>query len=96
MRSQIFDMEQASRNVVDGMSLFQAADGFLDGTAKALQRMKMLAVQAANGTYDEVDRDAIQLDIARLTSEINMKATFADFNGIKLFDGSNVGFYEYD
>ena len=62
--SQINGLNQASRNANDGISLAQTAEGALDETTNALQRMRTLAVQAANDTNTKSDRQAIQLEIS--------------------------------
>ncbi|MDR2531406.1 MAG: flagellar hook protein, partial [Oscillospiraceae bacterium] len=67
MRSQIRGLAQAIRNSNDGISLIQTAEGGLNETHAILQRMRELAVQSANGTYkDELDREAIQLEVDAL------------------------------
>lgn len=89
MRGQINGLEQASKNAQDGISLIQTAEGALNETHDILQRMRTLAVQSANGTYqDEVDREAIQLEVDALKSEIDRISTSTHYNGIKLLDGS--------
>lgn len=92
MRGQINGLEQASKNAQDGISLIQTAEGALNETHDILQRMRTLAVQSANGTYqDEVDREAIQLEVDALKSEIDRISTSTHYNGIKLLDGSLSG-----
>lgn len=92
MRGQINGLEQASKNAQDGISLIQTAEGALNETHDILQRMRTLAVQSANGTYqDEVDREAIQLEVDALKSEIDRISTSTHYNGIKLLDGSLGG-----
>lgn len=92
MRGQINGLEQASKNAQDGISLIQTAEGALNETHDILQRMRTLAVQSANGTYqDDVDREAIQLEVDALKSEIDRISTSTHYNGIKLLDGSLGG-----
>lgn len=92
MRGQINGLEQASKNAQDGISLIQTAEGALNETHDILQRMRTLAVQSANGTYqDEVDREAIQLEVDALKSEIDRISTSTHYNGIQLLDGSQSG-----
>ena len=86
--SQINGLNQASRNANDGISLAQTAEGALDETTNALQRMRTLAVQAANDTNTKSDRQAIQLEIEQLVSEINRIGSTTQFNGKNLLDGS--------
>ena len=89
MRSQIRGLGQAIKNANDGISLIQTAEGGLNETHAILQRMRELAVQSANGTYqDELDREAIQLEVEALKSEINRIASSTEYNKIKLLDGS--------
>ena len=87
--SQINGMNQASRNANDGVSLAQTAEGALDETTNALQRMRTLAVQAANDTNSLSDRQAIQLEIDQLVNEIDRIAKTTQFNGKNLLDGSD-------
>ena len=90
--SQINGMNQASRNANDGISLAQTAEGALDETSNALQRMRTLAVQAANDTNSDSDRQAIQLEVDQLVSEINRIGSTTQFNGKNLLDGSDGSF----
>jgi flagellin len=90
--SQINGMNQASRNANDGISLAQTAEGALDETTNALQRMRTLAVQAANDTNSLSDRQAIQLEIDQLVSEINRIGNSTQFNGKNVLDGSDIEF----
>ena len=92
MRSQIRGLGQAIRNANDAISLIQTAEGGLNETHAILQRMRELAVQSANGTYhDELDREAIQLEVDALKSEIDRIASSTEYNKIKLLDGSLGG-----
>jgi flagellin len=92
MRAQISGLEQASSNVKDGISLVKTAEGAMQEVQDMLNRMVTLATQSANGTYDEsVDRDNLQKEVDQLTTEINRIADSANFNGIKLLDGSMDG-----
>jgi flagellin len=88
MRSQIRGLETASRNANDGISLIQTAEGALNETHSILQRMKELAVQAANDTNTETDRAEIQKEIDQLKTEITRIAEQTEFNTKKLLDGS--------
>ena len=92
MRSQIRGLSQAINNANDGISLIQTAEGGLNETHSILQRMRELAVQSANGTYqDDTDREAIQLEVDALKSEIDRISTSTEFNGMQLLDGSLGG-----
>jgi flagellin len=88
MQSQIGGTGQAVRNVADGMSLLQTAEGALGGTQTMLGRIEMLSVQAANGTLTDEQRGFIQMEIDQIKSEINRTASATNFNGINLLDGS--------
>jgi flagellin len=70
--------------------MLQTADGALTGIASMLQRVRELAVQAANGSYSANDRVAIQSEVAQLASEIDRSANAAQFNGTRLFDPSQA------
>lgn len=89
MRAQIKGLEQAQQNANDGISLIQTAEGGLNETHAILQRMRELAVQSANGTYqDSVDRENLQKEVTALTSEIDRISKATNFNKINLLDGS--------
>ena len=89
MRAQITGLETAQKNAKDGISLVQTAEGALTEVHDMLNRMVELATQAANGTYDDaVDRNNLQSELDQLRTEIDRISDSANFNGIKLFDGS--------
>lgn len=88
MRSQIRGLDMAERNTLDGVSFIQTAEGALSSTHSILQRMRELAVQAANDSYADSDRGAIQEEINQLTNEINRIGNTTEFNTKKLLDGS--------
>ena len=89
MRAQITGLNAASKNVKDGISLVKTAEGAMQEIQDMLNRMDYLATQSANGTYqDEVDREALQKEVNQLKDEINRIADSANFNGIKLLDGT--------
>ncbi len=92
MRAQITGLNAAQKNVKDGISLVKTAEGAMQEIQDMLNRMDYLATQSANGTYDnEVDRAALQKEVDQLRTEINRIADSANFNGIKLLDGSLDG-----
>ena len=92
MRAQITGLETAQKNAKDGISLVQTAEGALTEVHDMLNRMVELATQSANGTYDNTtDRAQMQKEMDQLRSEINRIADSANFNGIKLLDGSMDG-----
>ena len=89
MRAQITGLNAAQKNVKDGISLVKTAEGAMQEIQDMLNRMDYLATQSANGTYqDEVDREALQKEVNQLNEEINRIAESANFNGIKLLDGT--------
>lgn len=88
MRGQIRGLEQASRNAQDGISLIQTAEGALNETHSILQRMRELAVQSANGTTTDADRNAIQDEFNQLLDEIDRIADTTEFNTKTLLNGS--------
>ena len=91
MRSQIRGLTQASTNAEDGISLIQTAEGALNESHSILQRMRQLAVQAANGTETDDDRGNIQDEIEQLQDELDRIAETTEFNTMKLLDGSFDG-----
>jgi flagellin len=86
--AQINGLNQAARNSADGISLAQTAEGALQEVTSNLQRIRELAVQAANATNSASDRAALQAEVDQLVSEMDRVATTANFNGVKLLDGS--------
>ena len=88
MRSQIRGLNQATRNAQDGISLIQTAEGALAETHSMLQRMRELAVQAANGTNTDADLEEIQKEIDQLKEEIDRIAQKTEFNTKTLLNGS--------
>ncbi|AID44530.1 Flagellin domain-containing protein FliC4 [Candidatus Arthromitus sp. SFB-mouse-NL] len=91
MRSQIRGLNQASRNAQDGISMIQTAEGALSETQAIAQRMRELAVQSANGTYTDEDRELINQEFGQLRSEIDRIATDTDFSGSKVLNGDKSG-----
>lgn len=89
MRAQITGLDKAQDNAKDGISLVQTAEGALTEVHDMLNRMVELATQSANGTYENAtDRAQLQKEVDQLKSEIDRIADSANFNGIKLLDGS--------
>lgn len=88
MRTQIRGLNRASLNIQDGTSLLQVGDGAMQFMHDIMQRMRELAVQSANDTNELMDRQAIQLEIDQLITEIDDIARNTEFNGKRLFDGS--------
>ena len=91
MRGQIRGLNMASRNAQDGISLIQTAEGALDETHAMLQRIRELAVQAANDTNFTSDRTKIEDEIKELTQEITDITTKTEFNKKKLLSGGLSG-----
>ena len=89
MRAQIPGLDAAQKNVKDGVSLVKTAEGAMQEIQDMLNRMDYLATQSANGTYDnDVDRKNLQKEVDALKTEIDRIADSANFNDIKLLDGS--------
>ena len=90
MRAQISGINQGVKNAQDGISMVQTFEGALTETDSILQRMRTLATQSANGTYqDDVDREAIQLEFDQLNDELNQIAD-TDFNGVVVLNGGEM------
>ena len=90
MRGQIRGLNMAAKNAQDGISLIQTAEGALNETHAILQKMRELAVQAANDTNTQEDRAEIQKEINQLTSEINRIGNTTEFNTMKLLNGDRA------
>lgn len=88
MSSQIRGITVATRNANDGISMAQTASSSLQSVTNMLQRMRELAVQSSNATLSSANRASIQVEVTQLKSEIDNISKTANFNGIKLFDGS--------
>lgn len=88
MTSQIRGLNQAVRNANDGISMIQTAEGATKEITNMLQRMRELAVQAANDTNTSADRSALTAETTQLTEEITRIAENTTWNGMKLLDGS--------
>ena len=86
--SQIKGLNVAVRNAGDGIALAQTAEGALGSMNNNLQRIRELAVQSANATNSDVDREALQAEVEQLVAEITRTSEETDFNGRKLLDGS--------
>lgn len=87
LRSQIRGLQQASRNAADGISFIQTTEGYLQENSSVLQRLRELAVQAANGIYTAEDRMQIQVEVSQLVDEIDRIASHAQFNGMNMLTG---------
>ena len=87
MRSQIRGLNQASKNIQNGVSFIQTTEGYLAETTDILQRVRELAVQAANGIYSDEDRMQIQVEVSQLVAEVDRIASVAQFNGMNMLTG---------
>jgi flagellin len=88
LRAQMRGSQKALDNVQDGMNMLNIADGTMQSITDAVQRMRELAVQAANDTYSTAQRSAMQTELDSLSSGITQMAEAAQFNGINLLNGS--------
>lgn len=88
LRTQINGLQQADKNVQDGISLIQTAEGGLEELHTILQRMRVLSIQAANQTLTTTDRTLIQMEVTQLLSEITRMNSTVEFNTIKLISGA--------
>jgi len=87
MDTQVRGLKQANRNAMDGISLIQTAEGALNEVHAMLQRIRELAVQVSNGTYDSQDRRAVQDEVKQLQDEIQRISDHIEFNERKLLNG---------
>ena len=90
LKSDIRALQQASRNAADGISLVQTAEGSLDEVNNILLRLRELSEQAATETLGEQERGFLNDEFQNLLDEIDRIAGTAEFNGIKLLDGTNT------
>lgn len=88
MRNQITALDQAMRNVNDGISMTSTGEGALSEVHSMLGRLKTLAIQSANGTYTTLARENIDAEKAQLLDEINRIGQTSDFDDIPLFDAA--------
>lgn len=88
MHSQIKALEQSNRNTSDGISVVQTAEAALGELENILQRMRELAVQAADESYGDDDRDSIQAEITQLMKEVDRISTDTEYNTMPLLDGT--------
>jgi flagellin len=90
MRSQVRGLSQAQRNIQDGISMVQTAEGNLDEVHSMLQRVRELAVQYKNGSLDSNAQTSIQNEVNQLASEISRIGSSAAFNGINLLNTTST------
>jgi flagellin len=96
LRAQVTGLKRASANAQDGISMLQTAEGALNETHSILQRMRELAVQAANGTWTTNDRVEMQNEVDQLVSEINRVSSTTELNTKKLLDGTATALISTD
>jgi len=87
LRGQIRGLNQAERNIENGVSFIQTSEGYLQETQDILHRLRELAVQSANGVYTAEDRMQIQVEVSQLVDEVNRIASHAQFNGMNMLTG---------
>ncbi|MCL2215112.1 MAG: flagellin [Treponema sp.] len=87
LRAQVRGLNQASKNAMNGISFIQTSEGYLQETQDILQRLRELAVQAANGIYTQEDRMYIQIEVSALVDEMDRIANHAQFNGMNMLTG---------
>lgn len=87
MNMQLRGLSNASQNASDGVSVVQTAEGTMQEMQDMIQRMSELAVQSANGTNTEKEREMIEMEIDQLKEEIDRIASDTEFNGKKLLNG---------
>lgn len=87
MNMQLRGLSNASQNASDGVSVVQTAEGTMQEMQDMIQRMSELAVQSANGTNTEKEREMIEMEIDQLKEEIDRVAKDTEFNGKKLLNG---------
>ena len=90
LTAQINGLNQGNRNANDGIALAQTIEGALDETTNMLQRIRTLAVQAANGTNTAKDRKALQEEVKALSHEISRIAKKTTFAGAQVLDGGGA------
>ncbi len=88
LRGQIRGLNQAKRNIQNGVSFIQTTEGYLQETEDILHRVRELAVQSANGVYTQEDRMQIQVEVSQLVDEVNRIASHAQFNGMNMLTGN--------
>lgn len=87
MRTQIRGLVQAEKNAQNGLSFIQVAEGSFQQVNEIMQRIRVLAVQSANGIYSRDDRLQIQVEVSQLIDEIDRITTSAEFNRMKMLRG---------
>ena len=88
LRAQVRGLNQAERNIQNGVSFIQTTESYLQGTQDILHRIRELSVQSANGVYTAEDRMMIQVEVSQLVAEVNRIASHAQFNGMNMLTGA--------
>jgi len=88
MRGQIRGLNQAERNIQNGVAFIQTTEGYLQESQDILHRLREMSVQSANGVYTDEDRMQIQVEVSQLIDEINRIASHAQFNGMNILTGA--------
>jgi flagellin len=88
MRGQIRGLNQAEKNIQNGVAFIQTTEGYLQESQDIMHRLRELAVQSSNGIYTDEDRMQIQVEVSQLVDEINRIASHAQFNGMNILTGS--------
>jgi len=88
MRSQIRGLNQAERNIQNGVSFIQTTEGYLQETQDIVHRLRELSVQSSNGIYTQSDRAQIQVEVSQLVDEVNRIASHAQFNTMNMLTGA--------
>jgi flagellin len=88
MRGQIRGLNQAEKNIQNGVAFIQTTEGYLQESQDIMHRLRELSVQSANGIYTDEDRMQIQVEVSQLVDEINRIASHAQFNGMNILTGS--------
>ena len=90
MRSRINSLNQAMRNIDDGIGLTNVGDGALTEVHSMLQRLKTLALKSANGTYDQSNRETLNMEKDQILEEIDRIGSTTKFGGISLFSRADA------
>ena len=93
LTAQIRGLAQSNRNAQDAIGMSQTAEAALASISDNLQRVRELAVRAANGTNSAADRNSLDAEVQQRVAEIDRIAASSSFGGIKLLDGSAVLWY---
>ena len=96
MRGEISGLDRALTNVQDGITMLQIASGGIEEISQVVQKLRELAVQAANGTYTALDREALNAEFVEVRKEIDKVARTTEFNGMKLLNGDASALWSTD